>query len=145
MRKNIQLGYEISGVTREDLMSVQQRHATRKEKLRKPLVIFTDGRGIHVCQGCPNPISKQEQKYPKNMVFRMKIDNTFLHKTTNRVMKKEQDAHFHLNMTCLRKKDASVEMRDIYMTDDTFQELTRENMEVLQKANILQHILAHKV
>ena len=145
MRKNIQLGYEISGVTREDLMSVQQRHATRKEKLRKPLVIFTDGRGIHVCQGCPNPISKQEQKYPKNMVFRMKIDNTFLHKTTNRVMKKEQDAHFHLNMTCLRKKDASVEMRDIYMTDDTFQELTRENMEVQQKANILQHILAHKV
>ena len=35
-----------------------------------PMVIFTDGLGISACKGCPKGITKEEQKYPNNMVFR---------------------------------------------------------------------------
>ena len=32
--------------------------------------VFTDGLGISVCKGCPKGITKEEQKYPNNMVFK---------------------------------------------------------------------------
>ena len=48
----------------------------RRKKLKKviqenpPVVIFTDSLGIKTCQGCGKAITKKEQMYPSNMVFK---------------------------------------------------------------------------
>ena len=59
----------------EDSNSNDEEDNSRK-KLRKviqqnpPVVILTDGLGIKTCQGCGNGITKDQQMYPSNMVFR---------------------------------------------------------------------------
>ena len=48
----------------------------RRKKLKKviqenpPVVIFIDGLGIKTCQGCGKAITKEEQMYPSNMIFK---------------------------------------------------------------------------
>ena len=44
----------------------------KKGKENPPVVIITDGLGIHVCKECPKGVQKDEQKYPRNMVFQCK-------------------------------------------------------------------------
>ena len=37
-----------------------------------PVVVLTDGTNISRCKGCTKKITKEERKYPNNMVFRKK-------------------------------------------------------------------------
>ena len=39
------------------------------------VVVLTDGTNISRCKGCTKKITKEERKYPNNMVFRKKRDN----------------------------------------------------------------------
>ena len=55
-----------------------------------------------------------------------------------------QHGIFHLNMACLCKNDSSVEYRDITMNDEFFQNLTREQIEILHAKGFLKHIAAKK-
>ena len=52
------------------LRSEQGKKKSKYAITNPPMVIFTDGLGISACKGCPKGITKEEQKYPNNMVFR---------------------------------------------------------------------------
>ena len=45
---------------------------------------------------------------------------------------------------CLRDQDRTVEYRDIIATDEVFEALTNEQMEVLHERDILQYIIENK-
>ena len=47
-----------------------QKPPPKIERKNPPVVIFTNGLGIKVCKGCPNKITKEQQVYPNNIVFR---------------------------------------------------------------------------
>ena len=84
-----------------------------------------DGLGIHVCKGCPKGIQKDEQKYPRYMVFWHKGIVGYYNRVLNKWIQQESNIHVHLSMQCLCKHDQTVEMRNIYMNDKVWQNLTR--------------------
>ena len=110
----------------EDSNSNDKEDNSRK-KLRKvtqqnpPIVILTNGLGIKTCQGCGNDITKDQQMYPANMVFRQKGVKAIYNRKYNCIWNKEQNKHYHLFMKCLHEKNQTVEHRDILMNDETFE------------------------
>ena len=109
-----------------------------------PVVINPVGRGIWKCKGCKETVTSEEQAYPKNMGFhRIGIWGKFL-PLQNKWIQNKYNMHFHLNFTCLCENDPTVELQDIMMNDEFFQDLTREQMEILQEKGFLRHIAAKK-
>ena len=117
----------------------------RNERLipNAPVVVFTSGTNIRKCRGCGKEILNEKKKYPNNMVFRRRGPSGFLNKLTNKWVNKVDNIHFHLDTSCLRKNDQTVNWKDIMMTDEVFEELSREQMEVLHQKQILKYILAN--
>ena len=70
-----------------------------------PVVIFTDGLGIKICQGCGKGITPDQQLFPSNMVFQQRGIRSIYNKKYNRICNKEQNNHYHLNRSCIRQKD----------------------------------------
>ena len=58
-------------------------------------------------------------------------------------MDNEQNVHFHLDMRCIRKSDATMEICNISGNNETFAQLDRLQMEVLHTNGFLKP-LAHK-
>ena len=80
-------------------------HGKKKSKYavpNPPMVIFSDGLGISVCKGCPKGITKEEQKYPNNMVFRRCGSVGYFNRKLQKYMTSECNVHIHLNKGCLR-------------------------------------------
>ena len=50
--------------------SQQEKKKSKYAVPNAPMIIFTDGLGSSVCKGCTKGITKEEQKYPNNMVFK---------------------------------------------------------------------------
>ena len=67
-----------------------------------PMVIFTDGLGISACKGCPKGITKEEQKYPNNMVFRRRGSVSYFNRKLQKYVTSDCNIHIHLNKACLR-------------------------------------------
>ena len=67
-----------------------------------PVVIFTDGLGISACKGCPKGITKEEQKYPNNMVFRRRGSVGYFNRKLQKYVTSDCNIHIHLNKACLR-------------------------------------------
>ena len=103
-------------------------------------MIFTDGLGIKTCQGYGKSITKEEQMYPSNMVFKQKGVKAKYNKKYNCMWNKKQNNHFHLSMRCLHEKYPNLEYRDINMNDKTFESLSREQMKVLNDIRLLKFI-----
>ena len=79
-----------------------------------------------------------------NMVFyRIGIWGKFL-PLQNKWIQNKYNMYFHLNFKCLYENDSIVELQDIMMNDEFFQDLTREQMEILQEKGFLRHIAAKK-
>ena len=79
------------------------------------------------------------------MVFMKKGMVTFCNPKCNRIQMKEQKIHFHLSMVCLQKNDKTTEYRDLRTNDETFEQLTIEQMEVLEKLDFLHFTTANKL
>ena len=109
-----------------------------------PILKFTTGLAIRMCAGCRNTITCDQKTYPYNMVFVKKGIVAFYNPKCNKMQMKEQNTHFHLNMVCLRKNDKTTEYRQLRTNDETFEQLTIEQMEVLQKLYFLCFITANK-
>ena len=65
----------IAGLEDSDNEDVDEEDNSRKTirnviPQNPPVVISTDGLGIKTCQGCGNSITKNQQMYPSNIVFR---------------------------------------------------------------------------
>ena len=145
IRQNILLATEVLDVCYADLLKEKEEMGMSKNK-NPPVVIFTNGLGIHVCRGCTKKtITKEETSYPKNMVFHRKGVSGFYNKKTNQWFDQETNLHFHLDWRCLRRHDQTVEFRDIYMNDEVFQDLSRQQMVVLKEAALLKHIVLTKI
>ena len=71
------------------------------------------------------------------MVFVKEGIVAFYNPKCNKMQMKEQNIHFHLNMVCLQKNDKTTEYRHLRTNDETFEQLTIEQMEVLQKLDFL--------
>ena len=97
-----------------------------------PILKFTTGLAIRMCAGCRNTITHDQKTYRYNMVFVKKGIVAFYNPKCNKMQMKEQNIHFHLNMVCLRKNDKTTEYRHLRTNDETFEQLTIEQMEVLQ-------------
>ena len=121
-----------------------QQLPPKVERKNPPVVIFTNGLGIKVCKGCPKRITKEQQVYPNNMVFRRWGPGGFTNPKTQKCCITECNVHFHLKKTCLRGYDQAVEFKDITMTNEVFYKLSDEQMEVLHNEGILQHIIKNK-
>ena len=78
------------------------------------------------------------------MVFHRQGPKEFINHKTQKCCVTECNVHFHLKKTCLRGYDQAVEFKDIMMTDEVFDELSDEQMEVLHNEGILQHITKNK-
>ena len=64
-----------------------------------------------------------------NMVFRRRGVVGYLNRVKNEWVESEQNIHFHLKMSCLRKNDATIEARYIATNDETFLWLDQQQME----------------
>ena len=47
-----------------------QKPQQKVQRKNPPVVIFTNGLGIEVCKGCLKRITKEQQVYLNNLVFR---------------------------------------------------------------------------
>ena len=68
----------------------------------------------------------------------------YFNKVLNHYIYSQNNIHIHLSKKCLRDQDHTVEYRDIIATDEVFEGLTEEQMEVLNEADILQYIVQNK-
>ena len=109
-----------------------------------PILKFTTGLVICTCAGCQDPITHDQKTYPSNMVFMKKGMVAFYNLKCNRIQMKEQNIHFHLSMVCLQKDDKATEYRDLRTNDETFEQLTIEQMELLEKLDFLCFITVNK-
>ena len=136
----------IAGIEDSDSNEEEENSRKKVRKVHKnpPVVIFTDGLGIKTCQGCGKSITRDEQLYPHNMVFRCKGVRAIYNRKYNCMWNKEQNNHYHLRMKCLREKDQTVEYRDIVKNDETFESLSRDQMKVLNGIGLLPFILENK-
>ena len=83
--------------------------------------------------------------FPRNMVFQHKGIVGYYNRVLNKLIQQESNIHVHLSMQCLHKHDQTVEMRNIYINDEVWQNLTRDQMQVLNDVGILKYLLANKV
>ena len=90
------------------------------------------------------PITEKEQQHPSNMLFkRIGIYGKWLG-LQNRWLNNNYNMYFHLNLACLRKHDATVELKEMAMNDEFFSTLDWEQMKVLQEKGFLSYIAAKK-
>ena len=86
-------------------------------------------------------ITKEQRKYPNNMVFRKKgITGYFFQR---RYISKVGNIHFHLRKKCLRHHDDTVQLREIMMHEEVFEGLSIEQMSVLNQKGFLKYITAN--
>ena len=124
--------------------NIQVKKKSRSIGSNPPTLIFTNGLGIQKCQGCSKEITRKDQVYPRNMVFRRKALVENFNKKVNKYIYTNNNIHIHLVKKCLRDQDRTVEYRDIIATDEVFEALTNEQMEVLHERDILQYIIENK-
>ena len=89
-----------------------------------PVVVLTDGTNISRCKGCTKKITKEERKYPNNMVFRKKGITGYLFQ--GRYISKIGNVHFHLHKEFLWHHDNTVQLCKIMMHEEVFEELSIE-------------------
>ena len=95
-----------------------------------------------MCKGCgQKKITKEQREYPNNMVFRKKGITGYLFQ--GRYISKVGNIHFHLQKECLRHHDDTIQLREIVMHEEVFEELSIEQMSVLNKKDFLKYITAN--
>ena len=99
---------------------------------------------IHHCHGCRGDIKASDKEYPHNMVFQQHGVVGYLNRVKNEWVKSEQNIHFYLKMSCLRKNDGTIEVRYIATNDETFLWLDQQQMEWLHVQGFLKTIACKK-
>ena len=130
-------------MTQEELVKLKAQNDRRRKKNKNhPVVIISDGLGIHVCKGCPNAITKKDQKYLNNMVFRKKGVIGYHNKVLNKWIEQQgSNLHFCLNTECLGKHDQTFEIYNVCMIDEVWKTLLHEQLMVVKECGILKPIV----
>ena len=101
-----------------------------------PLIVKATGL-TRKCKGCGSPLTPEDKRYPHDMVFCRLAVGGYYNAKYNRYMNQESYVHYHLNMKCLRKTDATIEVCYISGNDETFVWLDQAWMEVLKEKGFL--------
>lgn len=117
--------------------------APRSSDENPPVVICTNGTNIRSCKGCNSDITKEDKRYPHNMVFRRRGETRWFNKLTRQWVHQMGNIHFHLKRKCLRNHYPSLNWRSIVMTDDVFDEMTEDQMAVLHELDLLKFIVTN--
>ena len=84
LRQNVILGCQVAGISLEELLSTDIPSSTIEDTSKRPHIIRSNGLNIRVCKGCHKGITKEEQEYPCNLVFRRKSLVGFYNKVLNK-------------------------------------------------------------
>ena len=119
----------------------QARRSARRHN--PPFVTFM-AKAKYRCIGCNKWIEVQDNPPPRNMVFTLKAIRPYLNPRTQQWVEPERNGYLHLNITCLKKHDTAIELRQACMTDDVFTKCTKANLDYLQHVGLLEYIVQNK-
>ena len=117
----------------------------RKNKIDNPLMLVPATWRICKCRGCKQAITPEEKAYPHSFVFRRRGVVGYFNRLHNKWVDSEQNIHFHLNMTCVRKHDATIEKWHLSCSDKLFCGLSKEEMVYLHEQGFLKPIAEKKM
>lgn len=119
------------------------RNSPLADEDNKPRIELYMDRAISRCQGCPNPIRREDLTPPKDLIIRTKGLRIWYDKAWEQRRSSFGKLYFHLKMECLQKKYGNKYTKeDLRVEDDTLQMLTREHMRHLKKMGFLEVILS---
>ena len=126
------------------IMDCEVSPESKGNKIDNPPTIVRATDMIRRCRGCRGDIKAGDKEYPHNMVFRRRGVVGYLNRVRNEWVESEQNIHFHLKMSCLRKNDGTMEARYIATNDETFLWLDQQQMEWLHAQGFLKAIARKK-
>ena len=100
---------------------------------------------MHKCRGCKKEITDEDKAYPHSMVLRRIGVIGYLNKVLNKWVQSEQNVHFHMDVACLHRHEATMEACYITCSDEYFAGLDRAQMEYLMGIGFLKPIARKKV
>ena len=124
------------------MMDSEVSPESKGNKIDNPPTIRRATDMIHCCRRCKGDIKATDKEYPHNMVFWQHGVVGYLNQVKNEWVESEQNIHFHLKMSCLRKNDGTMEARYIVTNDKTFLWLDQQQMEWLHAQGFLKAIPA---
>ena len=93
------------------IMDCEVSPESKGNKIDNPPTIVRATDMIRHCRGCRGDIKGSDKEYPHNMVFQQRRVVGYLNRVRNEWVESEQNIHFHLKMSCLRKNDGTMEAR----------------------------------
>ena len=92
------------------------------------------------CRGCKKELTAEDKAYQDNMVLCRIGVIGYLNKVLNKYVQSEQNVHFHMDMACLCRHEATMEVHYITCNDEYFAGLDRAQMEYLASIGFLKPI-----
>ena len=126
------------------IMDCEVSPESKGNKIDNPPIIVRATDMIHCCRGCRGNIKATNKEYSHNMVFCLCGVVGYLNRVKNEWVESEQNIHFHLKMSCLRKNNGTMEAWYIATNDETFLWLDQQQMEWLHAQGSLKAIVHKK-
>ena len=92
----------------------------RKNRVDNPPMLVSSSWRIVKCRGCKQAITAQDKEFPHRFVIRRRGVVGYFNKIHNKWVDSEQNIHFHLNISCVRKHDATMEKWHLSCNDEFF-------------------------
>ena len=122
--------------------SYTPRRSTRGNN--PPFVAMFLDRSRYKCIGRNRWINRKDYPHPRDLLFTLKAIRPFLNRKTQEWVHPEKNGYFHLDIKCLQMHDATIELRQATITDDTFLKLSQQQLQFLAGNGLLEHIVSNK-
>ena len=116
-----------------------------KNRVDNPPMLVSSSWRIAKCQGCKQAITVQDKEFPHTFVICRRGVVGYFNKLHNKWVYSEQNIHFHLNMSCVRKHDATMEKLHLSCNDEFFCALSKEEKVYLHDEGFLKPIAEKKM
>ena len=85
----------------------------RKNRVDNPPMLVSTSWRIVKCQGCKQAITAQDKEFLHSFVIHRRAMVGYFNKLHNKWVDSKQNIHFHLNRSCVRKHDATMEKQHL--------------------------------
>ena len=110
---------------------------------KKPQLVLIRSQRIVRCWGCHDAIDASLAE-PYDMLFKRVGPRSFKHPTTGVQTIRTGPMYFHLQTSCLRNFDHTINIQDIFMDERDFQAAGRDRLKVLHNLGYLDIILKNQ-
>ena len=117
----------------------------QKNRVDNPPMLVSSSWRIVKCRGCKQAITAQDKEFPHSFVICRRGVVGYFNKIHNKWVDSEQNIHFHLNMSCVCKHDATMEKQHLSCNDEFFCGLSKEEMVYLHDEGFLKPIAEKKM